>query len=514
MSQAIIIGAGPAGLMAAYELLKKTDVHPIVLEKENFVGGIARTMNYHDCYIDVGGHRFFSKDKRIMKLWQELLPPQGKPSFDDRLLHRQCSLNPGGPDPDQTDRVMLIRTRLSRILYLHHFFPYPLSFNGTTIYNLGFIRLIKILISYIHACLHPRQEKNLEDFMINRFGKELYRMFFRDYTCKVWGRYPDSINANWGSQRIKGVSIKKALANFIIPKKNKEKEISFIDRFLYPKYGPGELWEHLRNEIENLGGEVRLNTKVIQLTGTSEKLTGAFIQTQKGKTFIHADHVFSSMPIDELAEALPDGTLTRQTKNIAKNLPYRDFITVGILANQLCLKNKTRRKTLGNIPPDCWIYIQEKEIRMGRLQIFNNWSPYLIPDPEHQVWLGLEYFCNRGDELWDMDDQSFIDMAVKELTSMGILKKEDILDAVRYRIEKAYPAYFDSYKEFPRVQKELDQIKNLYCIGRNGQHRYNNMDHSMMTAIEAVNNLFQGSSDKKNIWQVNMDQSYQETEKG
>ena len=350
--------------------------------------------------------------------------------------------------------------------------------------------------------------------MINRFGKELYRMFFRDYTCKVWGRYPDSIDADWGSQRIKGVSIKKALANFISPKQNKEKEISFIDRFLYPKYGPGELWEQLRNEIENLGGEVRLNTKVIHLTGTSEKLTGAFIQTPKGKTFIHADHIFSSMPIDELATALPDGTLTAQTKNIAKNLPYRDFITVGILANKLCLKNKTRRKTLGNIPPDCWIYIQEKEIRMGRLQIFNNWSPYLVPNPEHQVWIGLEYFCNRGDDLWDMDDPSFIDMAVGELTSMGILKKEDILDAVRYRIEKAYPAYFDSYKEFPRVQKELDQMKNLYCIGRNGQHRYNNMDHSMLTAIEAVDNLCKGLSDKKNIWQVNMDQSYQETGKG
>lgn len=512
MPQAIIIGAGPAGLTAAYALLKQTDIHPIVLEQEDFVGGIARTMVHHGCHIDVGGHRFFSKDPRVMALWKELLPVQGAPSLDDRRLHRDCELQQGGPDPEQTDRVMLLRTRLSRIRYLHHFFAYPVSLSAETIRNLGSVQLFKVGISYLCACLHPREEKSLEDFMVNRFGEELYRMFFRDYTHKVWGRYPDAIDADWGSQRIKGVSILKALVNLFSSKKTSEKETSFIDRFLYPKYGPGQLWETMREEVEQMGGEVRLKSRVIRLLGTGEKLTGVVIETPDGEVTLEADYIFSSMPIAELADKLPDGALSDRAKTTAAQLPYRDFITVGILADKLSLTNETDQPTLGNIPPDCWIYVQEPDIRMGRLQIFNNWSPYLVPDPEHQVWLGLEYFCSEGDALWQMDDKNFIEMAIDELAKMGIIEKEHVRDAVRYRIEKAYPAYFDAYEAFPAVRAELDGIANLYCIGRNGQHRYNNMDHSMMTAFEAVRNIREHLPDKENVWNVNTEKDYQETQ--
>lgn len=283
---------------------------------------------------------------------------------------------------------------------------------------------------------------------------------------------------------------------------------------LYPKYGPGQLWQTMHEEVEQMGGEVRLKSRVIRLLGTNEKLTGVVIETPDGEVTLKADYIFSSMPIAELAGKLPDGALSDRAKATAEQLPYRDFITVGILADKLSLTNETAQPTLGNIPPDCWIYVQEPDIRMGRLQIFNNWSPYLVPDPEHQVWLGLEYFCSKGDALWQMRDEDFIAMAIEELAKMGIVQKAAVKDAVRYRIEKAYPAYFDAYESFPTVRAELDRIANLYCIGRNGQHRYNNMDHSMMTAFEAVRNIKEHFPNKENVWNVNTDKDYQETKKG
>lgn len=514
MQTAIIIGAGPAGLTAAYELLETTDIHPIVIEQEAFVGGLARTMHHNGCYIDVGGHRFFTKDKRIKEIWQDLLPLQGEPAYDDRLLKRPCALQAGGPDPETTDDVLLSRTRLSRILYDEHFFSYPVTLGAETIENLGPVRLLSILASYVAACAHPKQEQSLEDFLINRFGRKLYELFFRDYTYKVWGRYPSEIDVSWGAQRIKGVSIRKALAHIFKKNSEKEKETSFIDTFWYPKYGPGQLWEAMAKRIEEKGGIIIKNAKVIELLGTKDHLTGVTIETPGGERTLKADSLFSSMPIAELAPALPKTMISKEALAIAKALPYRDFITVGILTDKIDLTNETDRPTLGDIPPDCWIYIQEPHIHMGRLQIFNNWSPYLVKDPLHQVWLGLEYFVKEGDPLWQMDDEAFIEMAEDELETMGILSKRHVKDAVRYRVKKAYPAYFDAYEDFPKVRHELDKITNLYCIGRNGQHRYNNMDHSMLTAIEAVRNLKKHLPDKENVWNVNTEQDYHEAKEG
>ncbi len=513
MKRAIIIGAGPAGLTAAYELLKNTDIKPIILEKENFVGGISRTANFDGNRMDIGGHRFFSKDEQIMSLWQELLPLQGKPAFDDLRLNRQTELAEGGADPEIQDEVLLNRRRVSRILYRRRFFSYPVSLSLDMLLNLGLFNSAAIGISFFCAMLGKRRENNLEDFMINRFGEKLYKTFFRDYTQKVWGRSPKDIDADWGSQRIKGLSLIKAIGDFFRKSMGKKaEETSLIERFYYPKYGPGQLWEKMAAEVQKMGGEIVFGCAVTEFaaekTADGYKITAA---VAGGKTYA-GDYFLSSMPLADFAAAMPSGVLSPKAREVAANLPYRDFITVGILADRLKIKNTTKIKTLGGIVPDCWIYVQEADVKLGRLQIFNNWSPYMVKDAEHTVWLGLEYFCREGDELWQMSDADFIDMAKDELVKIGIIEKNAVKSAVCLKVQKAYPAYFDAYKDFPLLRAELDRGENLFCIGRNGQHRYNNMDHSMLTAMTAVEAI-RGNKTREDVWSVNTEENYHE-EKG
>lgn len=484
MKKAVIIGAGPAGLTAAYYLLKETDIKPIVIEQENFVGGIARTVEHNGNRMDIGGHRFFTKNKEINELWQELVP-------------------------------MEKRRRISRIYYLRKFFDYPISLGRTTIKNLGLMRLLSVGASYTKAMISKRPEDNLENFMVNRFGEKLYKMFFRDYTHKVWGRYPNEIAASWGAQRIKGLSIAGALKDLAarVLHLNGDKETSLIEEFSYPKLGPGEMWEALKERIIERGGEVVLETKVNRVIVDNGRVTGVEIEKAGEVNVAPADYAFSTMPIAELVPSLSGIDIPPMIYNVAATLPYRDFMTVGLLVNKLELKNTTKFKTLGNIVPDTWIYIQEADVEIGRLQVFNNWSPSLVADPENTVWIGLEYFCQEGDNRWQMSDKDFINFAINELTKIGITKKESVLDSVRIKVKKAYPAYFDSYDEFPKVREFLSGIPNLFCIGRNGQHRYNNMDHSMLTAIEAVKAVKMGIADKTAIWNVNTEESYHEEQK-
>lgn len=518
LKQAVIVGAGPAGLTAAYYLLKETDIHPIILEQERWVGGLSRTVEFEGNRMDIGGHRFFSKEPEIMDLWKKLLPVQGAPSYDDKMLGRPGKLAVGGPDPAKTDEVMLQRHRISRILYLHHFFDYPVSLDCNTIRSLGLHRMMRIGSSYLYSCLHKKREYSLEDFMINRFGRKLYETFFRDYTEKVWGKSPKDIDVNWGRQRIKGVSLSGAVKDFIVrttgKKKVKKTETSFIEQFLYPKYGPGQLWEKMSQEILQMGGEIHFDSKAVRLEVTADnRISHVTIEKAGRKESLAADYVFSSMPIAELIDTFPEQTVPANVQQSARSLPYRDFMTVGLLVDRMAIRNTTRIPTLGNIVPDCWIYIQEPDVRIGRLQIFNNWSPYLVEDPEHQVWIGLEYFCQEGDTCWQMPDSSFIDFATGELEKIGVIRRESVRKSVCIRVPKAYPAYFGSYDEFPMIRDYLDRFPNLYCIGRNGQHRYNNMDHSMMTAIEAVRVVKQNGLDKSRIWNVNTDEVYHEDEK-
>lgn len=517
----VIIGAGPAGLTAALELLRARGAtfEVVVLEESRSIGGLSRTVDYGGNKMDIGGHRFFSKDLRIMNWWKELMPLQGKPAYDDKRLGRKKKLSPGGPDPEEEDRVLLLRQRVSRIYYNKKFFDYPVSLKPATIINMGLLQTIKAGFSYLLSCVKSLPEDSLENFYINRFGKVLYSMFFKSYTHKLWGRSPKEISPDWGAQRVKGLSIRALLSDCfskMLPNsENRRVETSLIEEFLYPKYGPGQMWELAAKEIEKRGGRIIKGVRVDEILCRDNMVCGVGCALQDGSRREFAtDILLSSMPLKDLADAMGD-VIPRSVKAVADGLPYRDFVTIGILVEGLTLKNNTKISTLNQLIPDCWIYIQDAGVKMGRIQIFNNWSPYMVSDIEFKVWIGLEYFCNEGDELWNMTEKQWVVMASEELVKMGILENcGAVLDYHMEKIKKAYPAYFDTYKDIEVLKTCLDGYENLYCIGRNGQHRYNNMDHSMATAMEAVENIVTGKRTKENVWGVNTEKEYHEQAEG
>ena len=495
MQKVLIIGAGPAGLTAAYELLDKSrDFEVIVLEESDRFGGISRTVNYKGNRMDMGGHRFFSKVPEVNAWWEKMLPTQGAMPYDDVVLGRESTTVAGGPDPEQTDRVMLRRNRLSRIFFNSKFFDYPVSLKFATIKNMGFGTTLVVGFSYLKTLFHKREEKSLEDFYINRFGKKLYSMFFENYTENLWGRHPSEISPEWGAQRVKGLSIKAVLGDIfgkMFHKKNRKVETSLIEEFAYPKLGPGQLWDLTAADVEKLGGTIIKNAKVVGIIKED------------------GDYVISSMPVKDLVEGMND--VPEQYRQIASGLPYRDYMTVGVLIPHLNLKNETNTKTMGNIVPDNWVYVHDRSVKMGRFQIYNNWSPYMVKNIENTVWMGLEYFCNEGDEMWSMTDAAFAEMAVGEMVRMGLIGSTDeVLDTHVERVKKAYPAYFDTYAQMDELRAYLDTIPNLFCVGRNGQHRYNNIDHSMCTSFETVKNILSGETGKDNIWNVNTEKEYHE----
>lgn len=511
MKNVVIIGAGPAGLTAAYTLLKNSgDFSVTILEESGKIGGISRTERYKSNRIDIGGHRFFSKSPEIMSLWREILKAQGKPAKDDAILGRTHTYT-GTADPEKEDDVFLTRTRVSRIYYRHRFFDYPISLKPQTFINMGFCGTMKAGFGYLGSLFHKLPENSLENFYVNRFGRPLYEMFFEDYTEKVWGVHPTKISADWGAQRVKGLSVGAVLKNAITKpfrKKSDKVETSLIEEFYYPKYGPGQLWERMAELDEQMGAKLMMNAAAIRVNTENGQVISVNVKTASGEEEIPCDYLISSMPIKDLVNALPSSPA--DVKRIADALPYRDFITVGLLLNRLELVNKTKMKTINNSVPDCWIYIQDRGVKLGRLQIFNNWSPYMVDDMNKHIWVGLEYFCNEGDKMWNAPDEKFIKFAIKELASIGIIKKENVLDSYIARVKKAYPAYFGSYAEFDKVRGFLDGFENLFCVGRNGQHRYNNMDHSMMTAITAARNIIDGKTDKEAVWNVNTEKEYHE----
>ncbi|MDR1407732.1 MAG: NAD(P)/FAD-dependent oxidoreductase [Tannerella sp.] len=514
--KALIAGAGPAGLTAACELLRQTAVHPALFESAPVPGGISRTVHYKGNRMDIGGHRFFSKSKEITEWWNRTMPLQGRPAVDDILLDDKTKpLAAGGPDPETDDRVMLVRRRVSRIFFLRRFFDYPVSLKPATFTNMGLWRTLRAGMDYIASRLHRRPETSLENFYINRFGKTLYKLFFEDYTEKVWGIHPSRLGADWGSQRIKGVSISSVLKNMIDRKLNRGGQIptetSLIEQFVYPKYGPGQLWETVAHDIRQKGGELHLRSKVTKIHVAGNRVVSADVEQDGKTTNIPCNYFLSSMPLKDLVAAIDGVDVPPEVRRIAAALPYRDFITVGLLVRRMKISNRTKIKTWQNRTPDTWIYIQERDVKIGRLQVFNNWSPYLVKDYANTMWLGLEYFCTEGDAMWQMTEKDFIDMAVNELARIDLIDRADVLDAVQVKIEKAYPSYFGAYYELDKVRRFLDGIENLFCLGRNGQHRYNNMDHSMLTAIEAVRSIKENRTDKSSIWNVNTEEEYHET---
>ncbi len=531
--RAIIIGAGPAGLTAGLELLRRTSIRPVVLEASGEIGGISRTVQYKGNRMDIGGHRFFSKSDRVMRWWLELMPLEATavPASDSgstpaqiRYQGQQRDLPtdafPSNKRPDDAHRVMLLRPRKSRIYFLRRFFDYPIKLTADTLINLGLGRTTRAGISYCRAALFPRrEERTLEDFLVNRFGRQLYHLFFESYTEKVWGVPCSQISAEWGAQRIKGLSLRGVVMHFLkktfAPRPGspgsevaqKATETSLIEQFLYPKLGPGQLWEHVADLVQTSGGELHLQMKVDRIILDGNRVTAIEATSGDGQrhTFV-GDYFFSTMPVQELIRAL-SVPAPEHVRMVSEGLVYRDFITVGLLASRLAVHEKD-----GSPLKDNWIYIQEADVQVGRLQIFNNWSPAMVADPD-TVWIGLEYFCYQTDPIWSLSDQEMAALAIEEIGRIGLLAPESVLDSHVVRVAKTYPAYFGTYDRFDQIREFTNGIENLFLIGRNGMHKYNNQDHSMLTAMTAVDNISMGINDKSNLWEINTEMEYSEEKK-
>lgn len=570
-----MIGAGPAGLTAALELLRQTDVVPLVLEASDEIGGISRTIRYKGNRMDIGGHRFFSKSDRVMQWWMDLMPPEVSAAETEQAISYQGKqrvvavparlpqepvLRGAGPiaittDTDETeadgrprptahghtetivraptvaerDRVMLIRPRKSRIYYLRQFFDYPISLTVATLRALGLKRTVRVGVSYLWSRIRKvTPERSLEDFLINRFGRELYLTFFKSYTEKVWGTSCDAISAEWGAQRIKGLSLTTAVKHFVkksLRRKNtgdvaqKGTDTSLIERFMYPKFGPGQLWEHVAELVKEMGGEIHMQTKVVAMSARPgdaamrepRMILGVETTNAAGERKDFAgDFYFSTMPMRELVQAISvtGYEVPPNVREVSDGLEYRDFITVGLLADRLKVKEVD-----GGLLKDTWIYVQEPDVQLGRLQIFNNWSPHLVADPT-KVWIGLEYFCYETDELWKMDDEALKRFAIAEVVKIGILEADAVTDGHVVRVPKTYPAYFGTYSRFDELREFTDSFENLILVGRNGMHKYNNQDHSMLTAMTAVDEIARfGRVDKAKLWGINTEQEYHEEKK-
>lgn len=508
---AVVIGAGPAGLTAAHELCMRTEIRPVVLEMEETPGGLARTVTYRGNRMDIGGHRFFTQSDRVLDWWLARLPLQsiegGAAELAYQGARRRLPVEGPGPDPDREDRVMLLRPRKSRIYFGGAFFDYPLRPDLAALRKLGMGRALRFGASYLRRrCAPVRPERSLEDFFRNRFGDAMYRTFFQAYTEKVWGVPCSEISAEWGAQRIKALSLGKTLGHWLgggrIGRAHRAPD-SLTEWFLYPKLGPGQLWEQAAAEVEAAGGRVVYGRRVEGLECSGGRVTAVTARDSRTGALERypCAMVFSSMPAGELVRALhPEAS--SGARAAAAALPYRDFITAGVLLSELAAP--------GGMLDDSWLYIQDPGVRLGRVQIYNNWSPYLVAKPG-TVWLGLEYFCNEGDALWRMEDGALLDFAVEELVSAGLARRGAVLDGTVLRMRRAYPSYTGGYARFPEVRAALDGIENLITLGRNGMHRYNNQDHAMLTAMTAVDGLVSGALDKAAVWAVNTGDAYLET---
>ncbi len=470
--KAVIIGGGPAGLTAANEL-SKVGVHSIVLEKDQMVGGISRTVKYKDYYFDIGGHRFFTKVKRVDDMWKKVLGEE-----------------------------FLRRKRLSRIYYNKKFFFYPIRpFNA--LLGLGPWNSFLIIASYLNSHIFPsKQVDSFEDWVSKHFGKRLYEIFFKTYTEKVWGIPCSEIKAEWAAQRIKGLSLLHAIRNAITKPQNNGGNgtviKTLIDSFEYPKLGPGMMWQYVAKTVKRNGTEVCLGTNVeaIHWGKNNERVTAVEARVSGHKKLFHGTDFISSMPIRELIQKFKP-TVPEEVLNAANELKYRDFITVALIVNKR------------DVFPDNWIYIHEPDVKLGRIQNFKNWSPYMVPD-QNKTCLGLEYFCFEGDEMWTATDKELIELGKRELETLGLVNTNDVEDGTVVRMPKAYPVYDSRYQESLQVVRQfLGRIDNIQLIGRNGMHRYNNMDHSMLTAMLSVENI---TGSNHNLWNVNADEEYHEGE--
>jgi protoporphyrinogen oxidase len=462
--QVVVIGAGPAGLTAAYELAK-LDLNPILLEKGDKVGGLARTEDYKGYFFDMGGHRFFTKVEGVNRMWRQVL--------GDKFLRRP---------------------RLSRIYYNHKFFDYPLK-PLNALAGLGLWQSILIALSYVRWQVRPcPREDTFEQWVTNRFGRRLFRIFFKSYTEKVWGIPCSELKAEWAAQRIKDLSLKTVLLSMFVKPKNTIKTL--IDQFDYPERGPGMMWHAFQEEVEKRGGSVRLNSEVVAIrNGGGKYIHSVEVACNGRREIIHGTDFISSMPVTEFIKKL-DPAPPAEVLQAAEKLKYRDFLTVCLIVNK------------GELFPDNWIYVHDPDVKLGRIQNFKNWSPHMVPDATKSS-LGLEYFCTEGDELWKLSDAELIELGKRELQRIGLASPGDIEDGCVFRVPKAYPMYDSEYRDYLETVKNfVGGLENYQTIGRNGLHRYNNQDHAMVTGMLAVKNLIVG--ERNDLWSVNTDQEYHE----
>jgi len=459
----VVIGAGPAGLTAAFDLTRR-GVPTVVFDQDDQVGGLAKTVVYKGFRFDIGGHRFFTKVSSVRDLWHELL----------------------GDD-------LLRRPRLSRIYYGGRFYDYPLK-AANVLVNLGPLTSAAVLASYARACASPiRPERSFEDWICNRFGRRLFDMFFKGYTEKVWGMPCSAIGAEWAAQRIKGLSLWTAALSMLGGNGNGDIR-TLVHEFEYPRLGPGMMWEACRHRIERAGGRVTLGSRIVGVQHDADRVTSVVVEQSGERRRQPASHVISTMPVRHLVKAMSP-VAPRDVQAAADRLKYRDFLTVALIVNQ------------ASVFPDNWIYVHDPSVRVGRIQNFKNWSPEMVPDPR-LTCLGLEYFCSQGDELWSMDDADLVALATREVETIGLVRPGRVIDATIMRVHKAYPIYDDGHvTALARARAWLARLANLQLVGRNGMHKYNNQDHSMLTALLAVENVCGARHD---LWTINADEAYHE----
>lgn len=464
-SEVVVLGAGPAGLTAAYEL-GKHNVPSLVFEQSSQVGGLARTESYKGYRFDIGGHRFFTKVDEVNTIWHDVLGDE-----------------------------FLTRGRLSRIFYDNKYFDYPLQIKNVVL-GLGLINSFLILSSYIYARIRPYpQEVNLEEWVSNRFGRRLFRIFFKTYTEKVWGIPCNEIQAEWAVQRIANLTFFTALKNAIF--KPKEPDVkSLIEEFEYPRLGPGMMWNAMQRKVQKQGSTVNLDSEIIRLKRSGVRINAVVVKTNDGQeNVVPVEEILSSIPLKDLISRI-DPPPPPEVLAASEKLKYRDFLTITLIVNE------------ANVFPDNWIYIHSPKVKVGRIQNFKNWSPNMVADPS-KTCLGLEYFVNVGDDMWSRTDENLVALAKKELQSIGLADAKDIEDGMVIRQSHAYPVYDSAYTRAKETLKSyVDSLENLQCIGRNGLHRYDNQDHAMLSAIFAVDNIFGATH---NLWSINTEGEYHET---
>lgn len=466
-SRIVIIGGGPAGLTAAYQL-SKAKVPSVVFEKADVVGGLSKTVEYKGFLFDLGGHRFYTKVEAVEKIWHEVLP----------------------------NGDFLLRPRLSRIYFKKKFFPYPLKVSKELL-QVGLHNMFMIPMSFLKSRIVPyKREDNFEQWVSNRFGKKLFEIFFKTYTEKVWGMKCTEISADWAAQRIKGLSLSSLIKNTISRKDSDGDEIkTLIEKFHYPKKGPGMMWERMAKLVEKQGGDVELDSKVDKIFwNKKEGVTQVGVETKGERRKVNGAEFISSMPIRTLINKLEPKPPAKILK-AAEKLKYRDFLIVALIINKR------------DLFPDNWIYIHDPAVKLGRIQNFKNWSPTMVAD-DSKTCLGLEYFCFAGDKLWETADEDLIELGRRELAQIGLAEKSDVVAGKVVRVPKAYPVYDGEYKKaLAEIRTFLKSLKNLQLVGRNGMHKYNNQDHSMLTAMLAVENIFGAKHD---LWRLNTDEDYLE----